>query len=1327
LELLTADVDERIGFAMAEDGKSGSGFDPLAFLAGGGEMGGLIRAYDWSATPLGPATSWSPALRTVIRLMLANRLPMLLWWGPQYISIYNDPYIPVLGNKHPWGLARPVSECWQEIWEVLKPLIDTPFHGGPATWNEDIVLVINRYGFNEETHWLIAYSPVPDETVPSQIGGVLATVHEVTAKVLSERRMTALRDLKSHPSDAKTAAVACTAAAATLVAHSSDIPFALLYLTDADGRHARLAATAGVDADQDVGAQLVDLDVKDPTWSLAEARQTMRPQIVTDLRTRLSHVPPGPWPDPPTSAVTLPIASGRPREPAGFLVAGVSSRLRLDDAYRGFLELVAAQIATTIGNARVYEEEKQAEAAQRASEERQTFLLKLSDALRADTSADGIGALATRMLAEHLAVDRCWISRFSRDKGLAWLGPQYHAAALAPLNGEYCLADFPDAMQQDQERSPAVKDVQNDPELSELDKASIGGMDVGAYMAAILSKRERDYIWSIFVAMRLPRNWSQSEMRLLEEVTERTWAAIERATAEAALATELDAMTRLRELSDRLLTAVDLPTALGEVLDTAITLHAADQGTIQVYDATADVLQFAAYRGFAPVALAAIPIIDRDFHSTCAVALRTGQRVVAADIRADPQFVDHAATAAALGYRAAISSLLTTRQGECQGVLTVQFRQPHVPTERELWLADLYAPLAAHLIERQRGADALRASEQRLRAMADQLPNAAVFMLDPELRYQLAAGNGLAATGLIPTDIEGKTLAEVVPAEAAAETDANYRRALAGEPFQVEHTSGGRHFVTHGAPLRDMDGTVTAALAVSYDITDRKRVEAELRDSEERFRMVADNMSQLAWTCDRLGNVTWYNKRWLDYTGLTFETMKGWDWSIVQHPDHLERVVASVKLSAETGEPWEDIFPLRGSDGVYRWFLSRALPIRDSEGRIIRWFGTNTDISEQRQLEQALKEADRHKDEFLATLAHELRNPLAPIRNGLQIMRLAPHDAEALVQARGMMERQLGHMVRLIDDLLDLNRVSRGKVELRQERVSLLKVIQQAVETSRPLIEAGRHDLTLDVRPDPIYVKADPLRLAQVFANLLNNAAKYTEQGGRVTLTLTQHGGQAVVSVRDNGVGIPAHMLAKIFDVFTQVERSLDKTQGGLGIGLSLVKKLVEMHGGSVEAKSEGYGMGSEFSVRLPVVPALAGEPQDEFVDTKTVPSPRRRILVVDDNRDSANSLSMLLRIMGNDAQTAHDGLEALDVGAAFEPDVILLDIGMPKLDGYETARRIRQQAWGKNVVLVAQTGWGQAGDKQRSQEVGFNFHMVKPVDPLALEKLLAGLQTEMA
>ncbi|HEU5327022.1 MAG TPA: ATP-binding protein [Thermomicrobiales bacterium] len=338
----------------------GVAVQPDELFAGGGELGALMRAFDWSATPLGPAEAWSPALRMMVRFLLANRFPLLLWWGPQYISIYNDAYRPVLGTKHPWALGQPVSECWREIWHVLKPLIDTPFHGGPATWDDDIFLEINRYGFVEEAHFTIAYSPVPDDTVLGGIGGVLATVHEITEKVVGERRVVALRDLGARVGEARTAAEACAIAAETLAAHASDVPFALFYLIDADRTHAHLAGAAGVGMGEDISSLTVNLrEMADDGWPFAEALRTGTTQTVRRLHERFAGAPPGPWSDPPNTAVVMPIPSNKAHEPAGLLVAGVSARLKFDEYYQDFLDLVRTQIAAAIGNARAYEEERQ--------------------------------------------------------------------------------------------------------------------------------------------------------------------------------------------------------------------------------------------------------------------------------------------------------------------------------------------------------------------------------------------------------------------------------------------------------------------------------------------------------------------------------------------------------------------------------------------------------------------------------------------------------------------------------------------------------------------------------------------------------------------------------------------------------------------------------------------------------------------------------------------------------------------------------------------------------------------------------------------------------
>jgi two-component system CheB/CheR fusion protein len=383
------------------------------------------------------------------------------------------------------------------------------------------------------------------------------------------------------------------------------------------------------------------------------------------------------------------------------------------------------------------------------------------------------------------------------------------------------------------------------------------------------------------------------------------------------------------------------------------------------------------------------------------------------------------------------------------------------------------------------------------------------------------------------------------------------------------------------------------------------------------------------------------------------------------------------------------------------------------------------EIAERKRAEEALKEADRRKDEFLAMLAHELRNPLAPVRSALHILRLDDSDGERRRQTYDLLERQIEHLVRLVDDLLDVSRITRGKINVQKVRVDLASVAARAIEGSRPTIKERGHTLEVTLPNEPVAVTADPLRLAQVIWNLLNNAAKYTPEDGRIWLTAAAEGSEAVVRVRDTGVGIPSEMLPKVFDLFTQVDRAIDRSLGGLGIGLTLVRRLTELHDGTVEAFSGGAGQGSEFVVRLPRAPEeksahpVVGQGEKDVL-SGPAPTARRRLLVVDDNKDSADSLAMLLRLLGNDVDTAHNGVQALQAVADYRPDAVLLDIGLPGMSGYDVAREVRVRPELGQPVLIALTGFGSEEDRRQSRESGFNAHLVKPVELTALQALLA-------
>lgn len=501
-----------------------------------------------------------------------------------------------------------------------------------------------------------------------------------------------------------------------------------------------------------------------------------------------------------------------------------------------------------------------------------------------------------------------------------------------------------------------------------------------------------------------------------------------------------------------------------------------------------------------------------------------------------------------------------------------------------------------------------------------------------------------------------------------------------------------------------------------------------IRESEERYRSLVWVVTDVPWTTDAAGQFAGVQDAWQEYTGQPWDAHRGLGWANAFHAEDRQLILQRWKTACEKRSLYESKGRLwHAASREYRHIVARGAPLLDVDGSVREWVGSCTDVHNQRLAEEALHEADRQKDQFLATLAHELRNPLAPLRNGLEILRMVGGSSTEVEQVRSIMERQVAQMVRLIDELLDVTRIAKGSVSLQKGRVQLASVLRGALETSRPVIDARYHELTVDIPTVPLFVDADELRLAQVFVNLLNNAAKYTEPHGRIQVLVRNDASTVAVSIVDNGAGIPREMLAKVFELFVQVDRSLERTTGGLGVGLTIGKKLVELHGGSIEVTSEGPGQGSTFIVRLPVAQAPADVRPAAPVTVPRRLGPDRRVLVADDNEDSARSLAMMLATMGCETRTAGDGLEALEVGAAFEPHIVVLDIGMPRLNGYDTARRIRQQPWGRDVSLVAMTGWGRDIDKRRSREAGFDEHLVKPIDLPAFEMILQKAQAEVA
>ncbi len=756
-------------------------------------------------------------------------------------------------------------------------------------------------------------------------------------------------------------------------------------------------------------------------------------------------------------------------------------------------------------------------------------------------------------------------------------------------------------------------------------------------------------------------------------------------------------------------------------------------------------------------------------------------------------------------------------------------------------------------IRARRAEDRLRQQARELQTLADNTPE---FLLrfDSEFRHQFANAAMEKATGLALSEILGKTHRDLgFPESLCVFWEQTLRGVFESKStqtvtFGMKSTTGDRQYSARLVPEFDSEAKVKSVLAIIDDITERVSAEIAIKQSELRFRTMANSISQLAWMADANGHIFWYNDRWLTYTGCSLDELLASGWESRLDPEARMQIIDSTKAGFAAGQPWENTFQLLGCDGSYRWYLSRVQPAYDDSNAIALWFGTNTDIEELRRTEMErqkfvslvenssdfigiydlkgmaifinraglnligiddlsqarqipvtdffpnelptelhqrfkslrkngnvkfeaevrdfksgdsrwmncyvfvirnengqpiaysticrdtterkhledtlravaadLSSAYRRQNEFLATLAHELRNPLAPIRTGLEIIRTSMDNRKVVEEVRGMMERQTIQMVRLVDDLLDLSRIQQDKFNLRIARIDLAEVLRNAIESIRPFIDVAKHTLEISLPPEPTFLDADSSRLAQVFSNLLSNAAKYTPNGGviRVRGEVLQH--EVRVSVKDNGLGIPLEMQDRVFEMFTQIDRSVESHYTGLGVGLTLVQKIVKMHGGNVSVHSEGPNKGSEFTVCLPIVDRLGISEGDAAMEgNENVQT--RRILVVDDNRDAATSLGLVLNIMGHEVRTAYDGQEAVATAEAFRPEIILMDIGMPRMNGIEAARHIRGKPWGRAVTLVALTGWGQESDKSRTRESGFDLHLTKPVEPEMIQRIL--------
>jgi len=1127
-----------------------------ACLRGGGEMGALMRAKDWSASPLGPVERWSPALRTMTSILLANRFPMLLWWGPDQISIYNDAYIPVLATKHPRALGEPVREVWSEIWHILRPLILTPFNGGPPTWSDDLELAIRRRGFLEETHFTVAYSPVPDETAPNGIGGVLATVNEITRQVVAERRGVVLRELGVRLAEAKTAEDACHTAAHVFAEHPKDVPFALMYLVEENGRAARLAGATGIEQGGPASPLTLALEGNaggDP-WELASAVRSKTVQLIGNLRSRLPAAPSGPWPDPPDRALVLPVLSRPATDVAAVLVAGVSALLELDASYRGFLDLAAAQLGTAIANARAYDEERRrGQALAELDRAKTVFFGNVSHEFRTpltlmlghveDGLEDGDDALSASQRERQLSV---------------------HRNALRLLKLVNSLLDF--------SRIEAGRI-----------KASYEPVDVAVLTTEIAST--------------------------FRSIAER-----------AGLKLVLDC------------SPLPEPVFVDREMWEKIVLNLVSNAFKFTFDGEIRVL-----------------------------------------IGSEPG-----------SFHLAVQDTGTGIEEEHLPHLFERFYRVEGARGRTYEGSGIGLALVRELARLHGGSASVRSQRGQGTTFTVTLPTGSAHL--PKDRIQ--APRALASTA--------------VGAQVFVEEAASWLGSDTSMPPSPEASSG--------SPREELEAP--AHLLVADDNADMRAYLQRLLRPIGSVELVRDGQQALEAVQRRQPDIV--------LSDVMMPNLDGFGLLRALREDERTKTIPIVLLSARAGEESRVEGASAGADDyIVKPFSARELVARiRAQLQLARQRREHAEALRNANLH--LAEANQRKTEFLAMLSHELRNPLAPIKNSLYILDRAAPGGEQAARARGVIGRQVDHLTRLVDDLLDVTRISRGKIQLLQELVDVADVARRAAEDHRAAFARGGVELELEVPDRAVWVNGDRVRLSQVIGNLLQNSAKFTDLGGKAVLSLqADRGGRRVVlRVRDSGIGIEPRMLPYVFEPFTQAATTLDRSKGGLGLGLAVVKGLVEMHGGSVTAASEGTGRGTELTIVLPWDPDLAPHERAEAGAHRL--GAKQRILVIEDNLDAAETLRDLLELYQHEVEVAFSGLEGIEKARSFKPHVVLCDIGLPGMDGFAVARAFRSDPELRKATMVALSGYVSPEDLAHSKEAGFDGHVAKPP---SMEKLAEALR----
>jgi signal transduction histidine kinase len=1119
-------------------------------LDGGGEMGAVMRSIDWSKTDLGPVESWSDSLRMMVRFLLANRFPLLLWWGPNYVQLYNDAYRPVLGIKHPRAMGQPCAECWTEIWPTIGPLIDTPYNGGPSTWMEDIALVVERHGYLEETHFTIAYSPVPDATAPRGIGGVLATVHEITDKVVGERRLAALRDLGEHSlMEAQTPEAACAAAAEILAAHALDVSFALIYLFDDDGGRARLVGAAGVKPGAPISPSVLSFDERGPSaWPLPDKDgDAMR--VVDRLEGRFGDVPAGPWFDSPTTAVVLPIPSNRAHRPAGVLVVGLSTRQRLDDGYRGFLELLTAQIATAIANARAYEEEKR----------------------RAESLAE-LDRAKTRFFSN--------VSHEFRTPLTLMLGPLRETLERGNVTSE--VRDELVVVQRNALR--LLKLVNTLLEFSRLEAGRIEAVyqpvDLAAYSAELASTfRSAFEKAGVRLSVDCPGlaedvyvdrdMWEKIVMNLLSNAFKHTFEG------EVTVRVRADDEFATLEVCD---TGVGIPAdqlphvfeRFHRVVNTRSRTHEGTGiGLALVHDLVhlhGGEVSVESEEGVGTTFIVRIPF---------GVAHLPAERIGAARTRGSTALGVAPFVEEALRWLPHENGRSVDASGvAADGAFERQGLSVDEPTGLVLLVddnADMRDYVTGLLCDRGWSVEPCANGLEALEAARVTSPDIVV-------------------TDVMMPGLDGFGLLRALRADPQTrEIPVIMLSARAGEEPRIEGLDAGADdYLVKPFSAHELVARIRAHVRLA-----RARAEAadQIRRAKQRLSVLVEQAPVAVAVLRGPKHVFEIaNDFYSRAVGRSASTLIGKPFSdafadldLHEHAEHLDRVFT-------TGESMslpEESAPVLREDGRAEegFFNIVYQPLRDEHGKVDSIAVVGVEVTPLVRARAAAESANADKMQFLAAMSHELRTPLNAIAGYADLLQLGIHGAvnEEQRQVIGRMQRSGQRLLALINDVLNFAKLERGRVDYEIEDVNLAMVIGDVTTILEPAFSEAQ--LAFSAHVDPVVtVRADREKLGQILLNLLSNSVKFTNAGGRIAVELgrrTEMPSDVVfVRVSDTGIGIPRERLSAIFDPFVQVHRSLTRPTEGTGLGLAISRDLARAMGGDLRARSV-EGQGSTFTLTL--------------------------------------------------------------------------------------------------------------------------------------------------